>query len=114
MQLEIISPGLRSLGKKGILCLMVGFWLAVTAFSLFPQLHRLLHQDSGSLNHECLLTLVSKSLLVLGVADGAALPAPALEFHSCFRWKSFSPAAVSDRFAPCRAPPSGPLFTSGC
>lgn len=110
----MISPGLRHLGKKGVLCLMVIFWLGVMALSLFPQLHRLLHEDSGSLNHECLLTSINKSHLLIGAADGATLSAPAIVFCVCLLGEFFSLALVHYRFSPGRAPPSGLLFTPGC
>lgn len=110
----MISLGLRHFGKKGILCLIMVFWLGVMVLSLFPQLHRLLHQDSGSLNHECLLTSINKSHLLIGAADGVTLLAPAIVFCVCLLGEIFSLALVHYRFSPGRAPPSVLLFNPGC
>jgi hypothetical protein len=44
---------------------MMLLWLSLSLISAFPKLHHWFHHDSGTLQHECLATAVSK---------GGALP----------------------------------------
>ena len=84
---------------------MVVLWLGISAFSLFPQLHRFLHQDSGNLNHECLFTLLQKSHLFSDAPGSVRLPLPLLNPVFFVLLEVFCLAALYERFSPSRAPP---------
>lgn len=95
----------RHLAKNSVLSLMVVLWLGINAFSFFPQLHRLLHQDSGNLNHECLFTLIQKSHLLTDSMGAVGLPLPALGLGFLALAQVFCLTALYERFSPSRAPP---------
>jgi len=85
---------------------MLTLWLAVVVLSTSPALHQLLHRDSQSGKHECLVTHFIKNLVLSGASAGVVLmvdpvcvvaPLPAdLTF--------VSPPAY--RLSPSRAPPA--------
>jgi hypothetical protein len=56
---------------------MLALWLAMCALAVLPELHRLVHADSQTPDHQCLLTQVQQHLL-LGATGLLTVPAPPL------------------------------------
>jgi hypothetical protein len=52
---------------------MLTLWLAVVALSISPALHQLLHHDSQSGKHECLVTHFIKSQVFSGASASVVL-----------------------------------------
>jgi hypothetical protein len=89
---------------------MLGLWLALMGISASDYLHHLLHADSRHLHHECVVTSLSKSYLLLSTSPIAA---PAAVF-ACFSllllagWRLIATGDVS--LGSARAPPAGFLL----
>jgi hypothetical protein len=99
----------RRIGDKAAACLMLGLWLVTFALTISPALHHLLHADSQSGNHVCLITQIKQHPLVatfslvatpLPVTFAAEIEAPA----------DLAPPRTLDFCAfQSRGPPSLPL-----
>ena len=85
---------------------MLLLWLVTVLVSLSPRLHHLLHDDSQSAGHECLITLLTKSHLlsspspvVLVVASRMCIELPPIA-------ALIVPSSADYRLSPSRAPPA--------
>ena len=89
---------------------MLVLWLAAVLVSLAPSLHHLLHDDSQSARHECLVTLLSKgqvlggpSPVVLGAVTRTCIELPPTV-------ALVAPASADYRLSLSRAPPAPAPF----
>jgi len=96
----------RGVGRVAVVGLMLLLWLGTFALAASPQLHRLLHNDSQNLNHQCLITQLKQHSLLAGSPIVLAPAAPPVDAASaCSADPQFLP--TSDyRISPSRAPPS--------
>lgn len=89
---------------------MLGLWLGLLGLSASEQLHHLLHTDSHQHHHECVVTLISKShLLVESVPVGAPV-AVFVCFGLLLLCGGRMLGRTDVRLAPVRAPPVGFLL----
>ena len=86
--------------------LMLILWLGTTALAASPQLHHLLHKDSKSATHECLVTLLSKSQLLAGGTATFVLVLAPIFFGLLLIAESSHFSIVDYRLSPSRAPPA--------
>ena len=63
VQIGFTSPRQHRFGRTVVAALMLGLWLVVSVFALSPNLHHLLHKDSESVTHYCLITQFAKGSL---------------------------------------------------
>jgi hypothetical protein len=108
--LNSVQFGLKTKDRRGvarvlIVSLMLLLWLLTAALAASPDLHHLLHPDSKSATHECLVTLLSKSQLLGGGAAGCALAPVPIIFASLRIIESSPSSGVDLRLSPSRAPP---------
>jgi hypothetical protein len=89
-----------------IVGLMLVLWLGTMALAASPQLHQRLHKDSKSLTHECLVTLLSKSQLLAGVAGSLLVALIPIFFGWLPPAASFHGLSFDYRLSPSRAPPA--------
>src|ERR1019366_8782872 len=61
-------------GRLAVAALMLLLWLGTFALMVSPELHRLLHQDSQGLNHNCLITQIQQHPLLAGLTIPPAPP----------------------------------------
>ena len=85
--------------------LMIGLWLGSVALAVSPELHHWFHQDSGNVNHECLVTLVSKGHFLAGTASGVAAIVAAVFFGLFLLAVVWNLPVTDFRLSPSRAPP---------
>ena len=86
--------------------LLLGLWLATVMVGAWPQLHRLLHQNSEDAQHQCLITQLNKSLVLAAPPAGFPL---GLDQNGVELPRAPRPAALAAadyRLSPSRAPPS--------
>jgi hypothetical protein len=84
---------------------MLSLWLGTVALTVSPELHHLLHQDSQSPNHNCLITQIQQHPLLAGFAAVAALaPVPVVSALVSRPQIQFLPAG-DYRVSRSRAPP---------
>jgi type II secretory pathway component PulM len=92
-------------GKLAVAGVMLLLWVGTFALTVSPELHHLLHRDSQSPNHNCLVTQIQQHPLLAGVAAiTAPVPAPAAVAAACPAEVQFHPA-FDYRLSPSRAPP---------
>jgi hypothetical protein len=60
--------------------LMLSLWLSTLLLSMSPGLHELVHDDSRSDGHQCLVTCFSKSQILSGTSAGAVLASGPVRF----------------------------------
>jgi hypothetical protein len=95
----------RGIGKILVVGLMLVLWLGTTALAASPQLHYLLHKDSKSATHECLVTLLSKGQLLAGGAATFVLALIPIFFGLLLIAESSHFSIIEYRLSPGRAPP---------
>jgi len=105
VQLCCKTNRLRGIGKILVVSLMLVLWLGTTALAASPQLHHLLHKDSRSTTHECLVTLLSKSQLLAGGAATFVLVLTPVFFGLLLIAESSHFSLIEYRLSPSRAPP---------
>jgi len=100
--------------RKVVAGLMLGLWLGTMSLAALPALHQLLHQDSNTASHECLVTSLTKSQM-------AGAPAHCGLVTASVTWpdgrpvaETSSPSGNDCRLSPSRAPPAHSFFISGC
>lgn len=96
----------RGMGRILIVVLMLVLWLGTVALAASPPLHQWLHKDSKSLTHECLVTLLSKSHLLAGVAGSFIIAWIPILFGWLPAAASFDFFSFDYRLSPSRAPPA--------
>ena len=96
----------RNLGRCAAVCLMLSLWLGTLALTVSPDLHRLLHHDSQSLNHECFVTQLSKGSAVSSYVAVPTLAPPWIELSLSFLSERGFFSVSDYRLSPSRAPPS--------
>ena len=96
----------RGIGKILVVSLMLVLWLGTAALAASPQLHHLLHKDSKSATHECLVTLLSKSQLLAGGAATFVLALIPVFFGLLLIAESSHFSIIEYRLSPSRAPPA--------
>jgi hypothetical protein len=106
VQIGTTSKGLREVGKSAVAGLMLVLWVSMVAVALFPELHRLLHCDSQSRNHQCLVTSFGKSQVLSGASAEVFVTADSIWLLRPFAAEWISLPAVDYRLAPSRAPPA--------
>lgn len=106
MQLCCKTNSQRGIGKILAVSLMLVLWLGTTALAASPQLHHLLHKDSKSATHECLVTLLSKSQLLAGSAATFVLALVPIFFGLLLIAESSHFSIIEYRLSPSRAPPA--------
>lgn len=105
-----ISEHPRAGGRLAVVGLMLLLWVGTFALTVSPELHHLLHPDSQSPNHNCLITQLQQHPLLAGFATiTAPVPAPVEVSTACTAEVQFLPA-YDYRLSPSRAPPF--LFSS--
>ena len=85
--------------------LMLGLWLGLIGLASSERLHQFFHSDSQQANHECLVTLFSKSYLLGAFAPALVLLAVFVCFGLCRLSEGGLPSIADLRLAPSRAPP---------
>jgi len=93
--------------RKCAAALLLFLWTTTLALSVWPDLHRFLHEDAQSPDHNCLVTQFQHQSLLSGFVAAvapalpeavSALPAPAGDGHF--------PLLCDYRLSPSRAPPA--------
>ncbi|EEF59553.1 hypothetical protein Cflav_PD2460 [Pedosphaera parvula Ellin514] len=97
------------IGKSILAFLLAGLVLLVGASAASSSLHKFLHSDAGSSDHECLITAFHKGK----VSTAAAAPVQ-VSVETSVSWslpviETFVPASADYRFSSSRAPPSHPF-----
>jgi hypothetical protein len=85
---------------------MFVLWLGTCAITASPQLHRLLHEDAQSPEHQCLITQLQHQPLLTGFVV-ILVPVPPVvdvQFVCSIDFQSLS--TFDYRLSPSRAPPS--------
>jgi hypothetical protein len=96
----------RKTGGFARIGLVLTLWLGLSAATVSGRIHGWLHADASSLNHACVLTLLSKGQLAVGaVVEPIPLP-PALALERAVQLGSQWLPAVDRRVSPSRAPPA--------
>jgi hypothetical protein len=95
-----------SQGTRWAVLAMLSLWLGLCALDLFPELHRLLHQDAQNPSHNCVVTQLQHHLLLPGLVAMPLPPTPTTwgmcASNDHFRFLPAFDYVVSDG----RAPPS--------
>jgi len=110
LQLALKSIGRCASARAFRVSLMLGLWLMLSALTVSPSLHHVIHDDSQSISHECLVTLLSKGHLSVGVLAAAAICLILVFFGLVFLTESLFLPRLDRRLAPSRAPPCAPLL----
>ncbi len=108
------TPGTheRYRGRSFVAVVMLLLWVGTFVLASSPQLHRLLHTDSGDASHYCLITQIQQHPLVAGGIATVVPAAPTACAEFTFG-RQLPFASVFDyRFAPSRAPPLAVLTTT--
>jgi len=93
-------------GRLAVAGVMLLLWVGTIALTVSPELHHLLHQDSQSSNHNCLVTQIQQHPLLAGFAAiTAPVRAPVTFVAACPAEVQFH-HAFDYRLPPSRAPPS--------
>ena len=101
-----LSQQPRNIGRTFVVSLMLGLWLGLGVLAVCPHLHQLLHKDSQSVTHQCLVTQFGKSSLFDGFAGLATVVPPPVGLRlPAFIEVEVFPAS-DHRLSPSRAPPS--------
>ena len=110
VQPALTARAAMRLGRIPTVALMLSLWLGTLALAASPQLHRLLHKDAQSLNHQCLITHIKQHSLLAGSPTVLA-PTPSAVDAGFARSADpqFFPTSHY-RFSPSRAPPA--VFSS--
>src|SRR5947199_10653664 len=95
----------RHLGRFVAVYLMLALWLGTLALAFSPQLHRLLHQDSQNVKHECFVTQLSKASFFSGSVAFATFAPPRIELGLANLSAVQSFSASDFRLSPSSAPP---------
>jgi hypothetical protein len=90
--------------------LMLTLWLAVVVLSISPALHQLLHHDSQSGKHECLVTHFIKNQVLSGASAGVVLMVDPVCVAASLPVDLTFVSPPEYRLSPSRAPPA--LFSS--
>jgi hypothetical protein len=109
---QLGSPAIRrfNFGRVSIVGLMLGLMLGLGVLALSPRLHHLLHKDSQSVTHQCLITQLGKGNLVFGFTSAELVTPPPVGF-SLLRCAEFQFLPTADyRFSSSRDPPT--VFSS--
>jgi hypothetical protein len=100
---------LHTLRGRIVVSVMLLLWLGTFVAAGSPEIHRLLHADSHSTSHHCVLTQVQEHLL-LAVLQTVGVPTPVLMEAGFTPLHQFEVSSIDDcRLPPGRAPPR---FTS--
>ena len=84
---------------------MLVLWVSMVAVALFPELHRLLHCDSQSRGHQCLVTHFGKSQVLSGASVGVVVAVYWLCLLQPFAPGQAYVPSIDYRLPPSRAPP---------
>ena len=85
---------------------MLSLWVTVWALEVSPELHHLLHEDSQSPDHHCLVTQLQHNAMVSGFVPAVAPAAPAVWSILVNRDNFEFPPAADYQLPPSRAPPA--------
>lgn len=96
----------RKLGRFAAVCLMLSLWVGTFALTVSPELHRLLHQDSQGVKHECFVTQLSKGSVISSCVAITALALPLVEISLSYLCEARCFSVSDYRLSPSRAPPS--------
>jgi hypothetical protein len=86
--------------------LALTLWLAVVVLSISPVLHQLLHRDSQSARHECLVTHFVKSQVLSGASAGAVIVFAPVRVVAPLPVDLTFLSPPEYRLSPSRAPPA--------
>ena len=108
---EFMSSGLPRTPANGFLRilgvgLLLALWVGISTLTVSPQLHHLLHQDSQSTTHHCLITQLGKETSLAGFADAIAVAPPLICLGPARLSEVHHFASFDYRLSPSRAPPS--------
>jgi hypothetical protein len=100
------SKHLRNGSRRAAIAVMIPLWVTLWALQVSPDLHRLLHEDSQSPGHTCLVTQFQHHLLLSGfvAAVAPALPDISIGLIGCADFQFYP--SYDYRLAPSRAPPA--------
>ncbi len=86
--------------------LMLALWLATLLAFISPAVHHLLHQDSQSQRHDCVVTHVSKGQVLSEIPATLFLEGGPVVAECCAPASVFFSSCHDYRLLPCRAPPA--------
>jgi hypothetical protein len=93
--------------KRRIVCwTMLCLWLGIYAASVCPQLHHLLHADSQSDSHACVINQLGKSIPIVGSCTTVAIEVIQSSFYSVHILDCLSFSKSDCQLPAGRAPPS--------
>jgi hypothetical protein len=84
---------------------MLVLWLGLSALALSPLLHRWLHRDFTGVQHECVVTLLTKGHLLAGGSNAVTVASPVPNFRDPLPDDSCRDPSADYRLSPSRAPP---------
>jgi hypothetical protein len=96
----------RNLGRFAAVCLMLSLWLGTFALTVSPELHRLLHQDSQNIKHECFVTQLSKGSVMSGYVAVPTIAPPLIDLGLSYLCEAPCFSVSDYSLSPSRAPPS--------
>ncbi|MBI5387216.1 MAG: hypothetical protein HZA90_21320 [Verrucomicrobia bacterium] len=99
------SRRLRSASRLAAVALMLALWFTTVLLSASPRLHELLHHDSHSPNHECVVTLLGKGHFLSSPAGVGLVVAEPVWTATPLAAESQVFPSADYRVAPSRAPP---------
>ena len=83
----------RTHGKAALAALLVALMLLLDAMAACPSLHELIHQDAGSVQHQCVVTLFAHGQVDSATVDVAVVePVISIGVQSQVEFSAFSPA----------------------
>ena len=85
--------------------LLLSLWLGLAVVAASEQIHRWLHNEASSLQHQCVFTLLSKSQLLVSQAATWTTPLPPPGLTAAIIRDSAPGPSADYRFSPSRAPP---------
>jgi len=106
VQTWALSKNRHNIGWPAMVGLVLVLWLTTLALTVSPQLHRLLHRDAQSPNHDCLITQILHQSLLAGSANVAAPTQYPLRVGSVYLDVFQFFPAFDYRLSPSRAPPA--------
>jgi hypothetical protein len=104
MRWSLLNLNKGILGKRGQGLLLLGLFLSLLALANFSYLHKAIHSDAGSPDHQCAVTLLVSGPVESALNEAALIVAVGLILF-CFKE---APAAVQSFpfLPPGRGPPA--------
>jgi hypothetical protein len=89
--------------------MLLGLWLFIALLAAVPQFHRVLHADSDSPTHHCVVEKLTSSSFIHGPAADVHVD-PVCEAFGSAPAENVYVSSVDLRLSPSRAPPHFPTY----